>query len=121
MGVNQLSFLSPQGSQGGLSSMMPAPGSSAPAPSADGGDAKTREAFQQFVAGTFFQQMFKALRDTQQKPKYFHGGQAEEIFQGQLDQQLSEDLAKKHGDQFVGQLYDSFTHNARAKIRPASA
>lgn len=78
-------------------------------------DKATREAFQEFVAGTFFQTMFKSLRETQEKPKYFHGGQAEEIFQSQLDQQLSTDLAKKHGAAFAGSLYDPFVQNLRPR------
>ncbi|MDF1743291.1 MAG: hypothetical protein P1V19_06320, partial [Gimesia sp.] len=33
-----------------------------------------KEAFQKFVAGTFYKQMFKAMREGQNKPAYFHGG-----------------------------------------------
>ena len=79
----------------------------------------TREKFQEFVAGTFFQQMFKAMRSTQQKPKYFHGGQAEEVFQSQLDQQFAEELAKSKGAAFSDSLYDSFAAGVRAKIKAA--
>ncbi|MCC7422346.1 MAG: rod-binding protein [Planctomycetaceae bacterium] len=85
------------------------------------GDKATRDAFQEFVAGTFFQQMFKSLRETQEKPKYFNGGQAEEIFQSQLDQQLSTDLARKHGGALAGSLYDPFVQNVRPRSVAASA
>ncbi len=69
---------------------------------------KVRETFQDFVAGTFYKQMFKALRSGQDKPAYLHGGAAEEMFQGQLDQQVAEDLARHHGAQFSDSMYDSF-------------
>lgn len=85
------------------------------------GDQATRDAFQEFVAGTFFQQMFKSLRETQDKPKYFNGGQAEEIFQSQLDQQLSTELAKKHGGALAGSLYDPFVQNVRPRQAAASS
>ncbi|MFN0199414.1 MAG: rod-binding protein [Planctomycetaceae bacterium] len=69
---------------------------------------KVRETFQDFVAGTFYKQMFKALRSGQDKPAYLHGGAAEEMFQAQLDQQVAEDLARQHGAQFSDSMYDSF-------------
>lgn len=71
-------------------------------------DDPIRKAFQDFVAGTFYKQMFKALRSGQDKPAYLHGGAAEEMFQGQLDQQVAEDLAANHGSSFSDSLYESF-------------
>ena len=58
-----------------------------------GGNPDAREAFQAFVAGTFYKQMLSSLRSTVHKSEMFHGGRAEEVFQGQLDQQVAEDLA----------------------------
>ena len=77
----------------------------------------TKEKFQEFVAGTFFQQMFKAMRQTQKKPKYFHGGKAEEIFQSQLDQQFSQELAKSHGAAFSNDLYEPFSTSLGARFQ----
>ena len=77
----------------------------------------TEETFQEFVAGTFFQQMFKAMRQTQKKPKYFHGGKAEEIFQSQLDQQFSQELAKSHGAAFSNDLYKPFLNNLGSRLQ----
>jgi len=68
----------------------------------------TQQAFQDFVAGTFYKQMLKALRSTQQSVQYMDGGQAEQAFRSQLDQQISEDLARSHGDVFAEGLYDGF-------------
>ena len=73
-----------------------------------------KEKFQEFVAGTFYQQMFKAMRSAQGKPAYFHGGQAEEMFQSQLDQQISTDLAKKEGGSFSDALFSSFARQLNA-------
>ena|SRR5579872_2537638 len=75
------------------------------------GDAKST--FQDFAGGTFYKEMLKSLHKTHGKPAYFHGGQAEKIFQGQLDQQIGEDLAHSHGSQFTDSLYHAFANNSR--------
>ena len=49
--------------------------------------------------------MLKSLRSSAGKPAYFHGGQAEEIFQSQLDEVLISDLAKATGDSFSSDLF----------------
>lgn len=67
-----------------------------------------REAFSNFVGQTFYSQLLGSLRKTVDKPAYFHGGRAEEIFQGQLDQTLAEDMTKATADQFVGPMYELF-------------
>ncbi len=73
-----------------------------------------QDAFQDFVAGTFYKMMLKSLRSTEQKPAYFHGGRAEEIFKGQLDQTIAEDLAKEHGAAFSDPLFQVFTQQVRS-------
>ena len=80
-----------------------------------------KEKFQDFVAGTFFRQMLKALHGTHDKAAYFHGGQAEQIFQGQFDQYVAEDLARHHGGAFADQLYNVFSNQLRARRRPTQA
>jgi|GEM_PF-1415759 len=68
-----------------------------------------RSTFQEFVAGTFYKQMLKSLRSTTDKPAYFHGGQAEEIFRGQLDQHVTDELARgTHGAAFAEPLFSAF-------------
>ncbi|WP_299468747.1 rod-binding protein [uncultured Gimesia sp.] len=74
-----------------------------------------KQAFQDFVGGTFYKQMFKALRSGQNKPAYFHGGQAEEMFQSHLDQQISEDLAKNQGSAFSDTLFSAFSRQMNAQ------
>ena len=77
-----------------------------PAPSAD--ELELREKFQDFVSGTFYKQMLKSMRSSQKKPAYFHGGQAEDIFQSQLDEMVTDDFARNHGDTFANNLYDIY-------------
>ena len=74
-----------------------------------GDDAKLREAFDSFVGQTFFSQMISSMRKTVGKSAYFHGGRAEEIFQGQLDQILSERMTEVSADQFTGPMFELFT------------
>ncbi len=73
-----------------------------------------KDAFQDFVAGTFYKMMLKSLRSAEQKPAYFHGGRAEEIFRGQLDQNIAEDLAKEHGAAFSDPLFQVFAQQIRS-------
>ncbi|MFO1065844.1 MAG: rod-binding protein [Pirellulales bacterium] len=52
-----------------------------------------KDVFQDFVGRTFFSELIKSLRSTQQGSAYMNGGRAEEIFQGQLDQVLTDHLS----------------------------
>ena len=79
---------------------------------------KVREAFQDFVAGTFYMQMLKSMRKMHGKAAYLHGGQAEQIFQGQLDQQIAEDLARNQGAAFADPLFQAFEQ--RLRLSPAA-
>ena len=69
---------------------------------------EVREAFNNFVGQTFFSQMLSSLRETVDKPAYFHGGRAEEVFQGQLDQMLSEQLSEASAEQFADPMFNLF-------------
>lgn len=62
--------------------------------------------YQQSIGGTFFRQMMKALRSTTGQAAYFNGGQAEKIFQGQLDELLIEKLADTSGAIFSDAMFD---------------
>lgn len=76
--------------------------------SGPGGQGDLKDAFQDFVGQTFFGEMIKAFRTTQQPSKYFHGGRAEEIFQGQFDQVLSETLSDSSAEQIANPMYELF-------------
>jgi hypothetical protein len=53
------------------------------------------------------------MRSTLDKPAYFNGGRAEEIFTQQLDQVLSQKLSKASASQFTGPMYELFTLGRR--------
>jgi peptidoglycan hydrolase FlgJ len=67
-----------------------------------------RQAFHNFVGQTFFSQMLASLRSTQEGAAYFNGGQAEKMFQGQLDQVLSEELTKASASQIADPMFKLF-------------
>jgi Rod binding domain-containing protein len=69
---------------------------------------KVRQAFDTFVGETFYGQMLKALRSTVDKPAYFHGGRAEEVFQAQFDQLVAQQLAKANAGSFTGPMFEQF-------------
>lgn len=80
-----------------------------PQPAASSRDEEAvREAFNQFVGETFFMQMLSSMRKTLGKPAYFHGGRAEEIFQGQLDQTLAEKMTESSGERFAAPMFELF-------------
>jgi flagellar protein FlgJ len=71
-------------------------------------DEDLRKAFQDFVGQTFFSQMISSMRSTQQEAAYFNGGRAEKIFQGQLDQILSEELSNASAAQISDPMFKLF-------------
>ena len=71
-------------------------------------DPQLRETFDQFVGQTFYSQLLSAMRHTVGKPAYFHGGRAEEVFQNQLDQVLSEELTEANAETFTGPMFELF-------------
>ena len=81
----------------------PSPSSSLQGKSDSG---ELREQFTQFVGESFFGQMIKAMRSTVGKPAYFHGGRAEEVFQGQLNQQLAESLTEATAQRFAEPMFE---------------
>lgn len=66
---------------------------------------EVREHFTQFVGETFYGQMLKSMRQTVGKPAYFDGGRGEEVFRGQLDQQMAQELAKSSAHQFADPMF----------------
>jgi peptidoglycan hydrolase FlgJ len=92
-----------------LNSLSPAQMAGGAEPSAPSEDQLgERKAFDQFVGGTFYRQMLGAMQKTVGKPAYFHGGQAEEMFRGQLNQILADKMAEATADQFTGPMFELF-------------
>jgi hypothetical protein len=73
-----------------------------------GGSDELKQAFQDFVGKTFFSQMIASMRSTQQESAYFNGGQAEKIFQGQLDQILTDEITQASSSQIAEPMYRLF-------------
>ncbi len=67
-----------------------------------------REAFDQFVGESFYGMLFKTMRQSVGKSAYFHGGRGEEVFQGQLDQMLSEKMSKASASSFSDPMFELF-------------
>lgn len=76
--------------------------------SAGSASSELKEAFHDFVGQTFFGQMIQAMRSTQQPAAYFHGGRAEEIFQGQFDQVLAEKLSDASAEKIADPMFELF-------------
>lgn len=66
---------------------------------------KLQQAYRDFVGKTFFGQMLKAMRSTVDKPAYFYGGQTEEVFRSQLDQQLADNLSQTTASQIADPMF----------------
>jgi hypothetical protein len=67
-----------------------------------------REKFDSFVGESFYGQMLQAMHKTVAKAPYFNGGRAEEMFQGQLDQILSEKMTQANGGSISASMFDLF-------------
>lgn len=67
-----------------------------------------RDAFDAFVGQTFYGLLLKSMRTMVDKPSYFHGGRAEEMFQSQLDQVLTEEMSKANAHQLTGPMFELF-------------
>ena len=92
-----------------LATQTPAPASQL-ARSSEGQDKRElRETFDQFVGETFYGQMLASMRKSLGKPAYFHGGRAEEVFTGQLDQTLAQEMTKASAEKFTGPMFELFS------------
>ena len=71
-------------------------------------NSELRKTFDQFVGETFYGQMMASMRKTVGKAAYFHGGRAEEVFQGQMEQILTEKLSQADGGSFGDAMFELF-------------
>ncbi len=69
---------------------------------------ETREAFDKFVGTTFFAQLLSSMRKTVEKPAYFHGGRAEEVWQSQMDQVLVDKMSESSSDRLTDPMFELF-------------
>lgn len=78
-----------------------------------------KQAYTDFVGKTFYGEMLKSLRSTVDKPAYFHGGQAEEAFRSQLDQQLADHMSAASAGQLADPSFERQFPQAAAVIKAA--
>ena len=72
---------------------------------ADQEEKRFRKVLHQFIGQTLFGQMLKSMRATQEKNPYFHGGNAEDIYQSMLDMELTEQLTKSTSNTLSEPMY----------------
>ena len=74
-------------------------------------NSELRKAFDSFVGESFYGQLLGSMRKTVGKPAYFHGGRAEEVFRGQLDQLLAGKMSEASASEFTGPMFELFNLN----------
>ncbi|MAT68078.1 MAG: hypothetical protein CMJ58_00990 [Planctomycetaceae bacterium] len=85
------------------------------------GARELRDVYREFVGKTFFTQMLKSMRSTVGEPAYFHGGQAEKVWQGQLDAQLAEHMTEASADKFADPMFRQQFPQQAALLEAADA
>ncbi len=76
---------------------------------ADERDMKLRKACRDFES-VFTYEILKNMRNSVEKCDLFHGGQAEDIYQSMLDQQLAKNMAGKGPNSIANILYQQLKH-----------
>jgi hypothetical protein len=71
-------------------------------------DGELREAAQQLVAHTFLAPMMQMVREDPLRGDLFHGGQGEQAFGGQLDQELSYRMTASGRFPLVDAIHEHF-------------
>ena len=71
-------------------------------------DSELRKRFTEFVGQTLFGSMLASMRESVGKPAYMHGGRTEEVFQGQLDQEIVKELTEASADTIADPMYELF-------------
>ena len=68
---------------------------------------EVKKTFTSVFGEMLYFEMLKGMRKTLDKPAYFNGGQAEEMFTQQLDQVISQKMAETTGDSLLGQTFEA--------------
>lgn len=76
-------------------------------------DKEVKEKFTQFFGNAMFGQALSSMRKTVDKPAYFHGGRAEEVFQQELDRTLVEHVTEAAGERFTEPMFELFALQRR--------
>ncbi len=103
-------------------------GPTAPGPGGDGlqalkdgrveGDAQRLRTATQLLEGTFYQEVFKAMRATVPEGGMVSGGSGEEIFTGMLDQTVADAAAARNDGGLGSALYRYLTQRIHGGASP---
>lgn len=67
---------------------------------------EVKKTFTSVFGEMLYFEMLKGMRKTLDKPAYFNGGPAEDIFTQQLDQILSQKMAETSGESLLGRTFE---------------
>lgn len=67
-----------------------------------------KQKFQEFVAGTFFKTLTKAMRKATPEGKLMHGGRSEQLFREHLDNVLATRMATSKGSPFSDAFFEQY-------------
>lgn len=74
---------------------------------------RLRDATKKIVGSVFYGAMFKAMRDSEMKGAYGHGGRAEEMFSAQLHGILAERMGERTEGGLAEALYEHLQKQQR--------
>jgi peptidoglycan hydrolase FlgJ len=82
------------------------------------GDHARLRAATRLLEGSFYQEMFKAMRETVPDGGEFSGGAGEEMFTGMLDQHMSDEAALRSANGLGAALYARFVRSLDVDAAP---
>ncbi|MBX3396902.1 MAG: rod-binding protein [Phycisphaerae bacterium] len=82
-------------------------------PNREAGRDVLRERVGEFVGNVFYGTLMRQMQSSKLKGKYFHGGRGEEVFQGQLNQELATRMGKSVADPIAKKMYEAFARFGR--------
>ncbi len=74
----------------------------------DGSPEELKKWFNRAIGETFFRQLVSEMRKGLEKPAYFHGGRAEEVFQSEMDQLIVEKMSQASSEKLAGPMFELF-------------
>lgn len=78
-------------------------------------DEELKKKFGEFVGETFYRQLFKAMRASTGKNAYLNGGQAEKMFQSQLDDLLIQQMSQSRGGSLSAELFAQYQRQTKSQ------
>lgn len=70
-------------------------------------DELSRQAVGEFVGNVFYGTLLRQIQESKLKGEYMHGGRGEEVFRGQLNQELAQRMGRAKNDPIATKLYES--------------